>query len=181
MTTFQQLKTIIILPFSVTIGIPFILLISSFMIPFSLFFPFGIAFFSISLAFNLPFSVFTIIVGLSLIGIGSILMIITIRLFSQAEGTLAPWDPPKKFVVNGIYRYVRNPMITGVLIILLGESILLGSFLVFTWFLFFGIMNHFYFIFSEEPNLEKRFGEEYKRYKQEVPRWIPRLRAWDQE
>ena len=169
------------LPFVVTIVIPLILLVSSSLIQFSLVFPFGIAFYNVSMVFNLPISVIAIMIGLSLIFIGTILLFITNLLFSRAEGTLAPWAPPKKFVVVGIYRYVRNPMILGVLIILLGEAILFGSLLILSWFLFAIVVNHVYFIISEEPGLEKRFREEYKRYKQNVPRWIPRLRAWDPE
>ena len=64
---------------------------------------------------------------------------------------------------------------------LLGETILLGSLSILAWFLFAVVSNHVYFIISVEPNLEKRFGEEYIRYKQNVPRWIPRIRAWEQE
>ncbi len=62
--------------------------------------------------------------GLGLIAFGLFLMIQTVSLFiTVGKGTLAPWDPTQKLVVRGIYRYVRNPMITGVICILTGEAL----------------------------------------------------------
>ena len=100
----------------------------------------------------------------------------TIRLFAhEGEGTLAPWDPPSTFVVNGPYRVVRNPMISGVIAILLGESLVLGSRGVATWAVAFALINVFYIPLLEEPMLVARFGESYREYKRTVPRWVPRL------
>jgi protein-S-isoprenylcysteine O-methyltransferase Ste14 len=70
-------------------------------------------------------------------------------------------------------------MISGVLMTLLGESVVFGSIGIFIWFLLFFIINHIYFIYSEEPGLERRFGQEYLEYKKNVPRWVPRLRPWN--
>jgi len=64
---------------------------------------------------------------------------------------------------------------------LLGESLLFHSKNIFTWFVLFFIINYVYFILSEEPGLEKRFGAEYLEYKRNVPRWIPRLKPWKPE
>lgn len=94
------------------------------------------------------------------------------------QGTLAPWDPTRKLVAVGPYKYVRNPMITGVAAMLLGEALLFGSLLIGLWLLLFGLVNHTYFVLSEEPGLAQRFGESYRTYKANVPRWIPRLRPW---
>ena len=70
------------------------------------------------------------LLGCLLLGLGLLLMYQTISLFATVgEGTLAPWDPPQNLVVRGVYRHVRNPMISGVLFILLGEATLLGSLL----------------------------------------------------
>ncbi len=69
-------------------------------------------------------------------------------------------------------------MISSVLGVLLGEAIFFGSWTILAWFLVAFVVNHLYFIFSEEPGLVKRFGEEYEAYKKNVPRWIPRLRPW---
>ena len=110
---------------------------------------------------------------------GIVLASWTTRLFVTAgEGTPAPWDPPKKLVVAGPYRHVRNPMIAGVLVILTAESLIFVSWPLFGWMVAFFILNTAYFFWVEEPGLERRFGEDYLRYKANVPRWIPRLRPW---
>src|SRR5262245_57252770 len=68
------------------------------------------------------------VVGAICICLGLVLMIATIRLFATVgKGTLAPWEPPQRLVVRGVYRHVRNPMISGVLSVLLGESVLTAS------------------------------------------------------
>jgi protein-S-isoprenylcysteine O-methyltransferase Ste14 len=97
------------------------------------------------------------------------------------EGTPAPWDPPKKLVVRGPYRHVRNPMITGVLLILFAEAILLQSWPIAVWMMVFFIGNAIYFPLIEEKGMEKRFGNQYKYYKDQVPRWIPRRSPWSQK
>ncbi len=118
-----------------------------------------------------------VLAGVSLIAFGAALAVHTVRLFfTQGEGTPAPWAPPKRLVVRGAYRHVRNPMITGALVILLGEAVVLGSSYILLWAALFFAMNHLYFVLSEEPGLERRFGAEYLEYKRKVPRWLPRLR-----
>ncbi len=77
-----------------------------------------------------------------------------------------------------MYAYVRNPMILGVIIVLLGESLVISSWSIFAWAILVFLINTVYFIFSEEPGLQKRFGEEYREYKRNVPRWIPRSKPW---
>ena len=122
-----------------------------------------------------------ILIGLTILFTGIVLMMACIRIFTNVgEGTLAPWAPTKNLVVVGVYRYMRNPMITGVLLGLLGEAIILSNYAVFLWLLFFFIGNHIYFIKSEEPGLLKRFGEEYVEYFENVPRWLPRRTPWTQ-
>jgi protein-S-isoprenylcysteine O-methyltransferase Ste14 len=120
--------------------------------------------------------------GLLVIGLGLTLMVATIRLFvTVGEGTLAPWDPPQRLVVRGVYRHVRNPMISGVFFVLLGEATLAASLPLFVWFVLFVIANAVYIPLVEEPGLVKRFGDEYQSYKENVPRWIPRLTPWPGE
>jgi protein-S-isoprenylcysteine O-methyltransferase Ste14 len=97
--------------------------------------------------------------------------------FRVGKGTLMPWDPTTKLVAVGPYQIMRNPMISSVAMLLLGEALFLGSTVLGIWLLFFFLTNHFYFIFSEEPGLEKRFGEPYRKYRAEVPRWLPRNKA----
>ena len=92
------------------------------------------------------------------------------------RGTLSPWDPTLNLVAVGPYRYVRNPMISGVALMLLGQAIFWGSMAIGLWAISFVLINHIYFLLLEEPGLERRFGEDYRIYKTNVPRWIPRLR-----
>ncbi|TFH08754.1 MAG: isoprenylcysteine carboxylmethyltransferase family protein [Candidatus Thorarchaeota archaeon] len=135
-----------------------------------------------SIGWNLPplFNITVILVGLALIFSGLTMMIITIRMFSKVgEGTLAPWAPTRKLVIKGIYQRTRNPMILGVLIVLIGEAILLSSVWLFLWFVIATVVNHFYFIRFEEPGLVERFGDAYRSYKENVPRWIPRRKPWN--
>lgn len=117
--------------------------------------------------------------GLGFLLSGIWLLAVTIKLFAcLGEGTLAPWDPPKKLVVKGPYRYVRNPMIIGVLAVLLGEAFLFGSGLLFLFAAVFAALNHYWFIHVEEPQLLKRFGEDYRHYTRHVPRWIPNIKPY---
>jgi protein-S-isoprenylcysteine O-methyltransferase Ste14 len=119
------------------------------------------------------------IVGLLFIVLGLVLMVATIRLFvTVGQGTLAPWNPTQRLVIQGVYRHVRNPMISGVTFILLGEAVLAASLPVFCWFLVFAIGNAIFIPLAEEPGLVKRFGGDYEEYRRNVPRWIPKLRPW---
>ena len=117
--------------------------------------------------------------GAVLIAAGLALVVWTIALFGTVgKGTLAPWDPTSRLVVRGPYRHVRNPMISGVLGILLGEAVLLGSVPLLVWFGLVFAVNAVYMPLVEEPGLRRRFGEDYEKYKANVPRWVPRLRPW---
>jgi protein-S-isoprenylcysteine O-methyltransferase Ste14 len=98
---------------------------------------------------------------------------------TRGRGTLAPWDPPRKLVVTGPYRYVRNPMISGVVFILFAESLLLLSTSHALWALGFLAGNFVLIPLIEEPQLEARFGESYLEYKRHVGRLIPRFRPWN--
>lgn len=116
-----------------------------------------------------------LIFGVMLIVAGLSVMTVTISSFIRiGKGTLAPWSPTKKLVIKGLYRYVRNPMILGVLTVLLGEALLLQSKNILIWAVFFFFINTVYFIVYEEPDLESRFGEDYCEYKKNVSRWLPR-------
>lgn len=117
--------------------------------------------------------------GMILIISGLAILVITISSFIRiGKGTLAPWSPTKKLVIRGLYRYVRNPMILGVMTALLGEAVGLRSRSIFIWAVLFFIINTVYFIIYEEPNLERRFGDEYHEYKKNVSRWFPRLNPY---
>jgi protein-S-isoprenylcysteine O-methyltransferase Ste14 len=94
------------------------------------------------------------------------------------QGTLAPWDPTRRLVVVGPYRFMRNPMITGVLTMLAGETLFLGSRVIGLWMLTFFVINNIYFVLHEEPGLERRFGGSYLEYKSAVRRWLPGAKPW---
>jgi protein-S-isoprenylcysteine O-methyltransferase Ste14 len=116
--------------------------------------------------------------GIALIVVGFALWVWTVRLFAAlGEGTLAPWDPTRHLVVAGPYRRVRNPMITAVLAVLLGEAALFASTALLIWCGAFFVVNWAFFVVHEEPGLVRRFGDEYRAYRDNVPRWVPRLTA----
>jgi protein-S-isoprenylcysteine O-methyltransferase Ste14 len=133
----------------------------------------------VGLGWAAPFSLVPAIVGAILILAGLRLWWQTIRLFVEVgRGTLAPWDPPRRFVVRGPYRLVRNPMISSLGFVLLGEATLLGSRSILVLFAGFAVVNAIYIPLVEEPDLVRRFGDEYERYRRAVPRWIPRRTPW---
>jgi protein-S-isoprenylcysteine O-methyltransferase Ste14 len=115
------------------------------------------------------------VLGGALVCAGVAMWAWTVRLFARiGRGTLAPWDPTSHLVVEGPYRHVRNPMITAVLFVLLGEALLFGSLAILWFALGFFVVNWAWFVLVEEPGLERRFGDEYRAYAAAVPRWLPR-------
>jgi protein-S-isoprenylcysteine O-methyltransferase Ste14 len=117
--------------------------------------------------------------GIALYAAGFAIWLWTVRLFNRiGKGTLAPWDPTSRLVVAGPYRHMRNPMITGVTTLLVGEAVFFGSPWLLAWAALFAIVNQINFLVVEESQLERRFGEEYRVYKRNVPRWLPRRAPW---
>jgi protein-S-isoprenylcysteine O-methyltransferase Ste14 len=115
--------------------------------------------------------------GAVLFAAGLSLFVWCVALFVRiGKGTLAPWDPTQALVAIGPYRLVRNPMITGVALMLAGESLFFRSWHLAAWTALFVMLNHGYFLALEEPGLRRRFGEPYRRYAAAVPRWLPRFR-----
>jgi protein-S-isoprenylcysteine O-methyltransferase Ste14 len=97
------------------------------------------------------------------------------------KGTPIHTMPPKKFVVKGLYRYVRNPMYLACCLVLTGETLLFQSQgLLIYLLIMFGIFN-IRLMVSEEPALRQRFGESYIQYCKSVSRWIPRLTPYQEE
>ncbi len=124
-------------------------------------------------------AVLVALLGLALIVAGFSIWLWTVRLFSRiGRGTLASWDPTSHLVVEGPYRHVRNPMIGAVATLLTGEAVFFGSPWTLGWGALFLVVNFAYFVFVEEPGLERRFGKEYRAYKRAVPRWLPRRDPW---
>ena len=91
--------------------------------------------------------------------------------FAAGHGTLAPIDPPRYLVAQGLYRITRNPMYNGVLAILLGEAWLFASIPLLEYTLLVFMAFHLFVLLYEEPALESRFGESYRVYRKAVPRW----------
>ena len=117
--------------------------------------------------------------GLAVLVIGLLLFVSSLgRFATEGKGTLAPWDPPRRLVVHGPYRFVRNPMISGVIFILAAEAMLLSSVPHALWALMALVINLVYIPLVEEPGLRARFGPSYDEYCRHVPRIVPRLRPW---
>ena len=113
--------------------------------------------------------------GLALQIAGSAVLLWCVRDFAvRGRGTLAPVDPPRELVAGGLYRWVRNPMYLGVVTVLLGHALWFGSrsLVLYACLVFVGF--HLFVKLYEEPTLEARFGDSYRRYRAAVPRWIPR-------
>jgi protein-S-isoprenylcysteine O-methyltransferase Ste14 len=115
-------------------------------------------------------------IGFVPVGVGLYFMLNMFVYFAVVGGgTPAPFDPPKKLVTQGLYRYVRNPGYIGGLLINLGEGLILESALVFVFAAFMFAIFHFFVIYYEEPKLKEMFGESYDEYLNTVPRWFPRF------
>ncbi len=88
------------------------------------------------------------------------------------KGTPGPRDPTKVLVTSGLYRFSRNPMYIGVLLLILGQAILLGhgAILYYAYTVFWRFQNSV--VSRQEPDLLERFGATYEQYCKRVPRWI---------
>lgn len=84
-----------------------------------------------------------------------------------------PYAPLLEFKIIGPYKYVRNPFMIGCLLTLWGEAIFLQSVPLFVYAGVLTLCVHFWVLGFEEPSLEDRYGDEYRRYKEKVPRWLP--------
>jgi protein-S-isoprenylcysteine O-methyltransferase Ste14 len=117
-----------------------------------------------------------LIFGAVPLGIGIVMLLWCVRDFYVAgRGTLAPWDPPKRLVIVGLYRYTRNPMYVGISILLTGWSLLAASPLLAGYTVILAIAFHLRVVQYEEPRLKEQFGEDWATYAATVPRWLPRL------
>ena len=120
--------------------------------------------------FNIILSLPILFLGLSLIG-WSVLH------FLKVKGTPVPFNPPPKLVATGPYAYARNPMLSGVFILLFGLGILIRSFsFTFIFTPLFIVINVCELKAIEEPELTKRLGEEYLHYRNKTPMFIPDFR-----
>ena len=99
------------------------------------------------------------LLALAAIGCGVVLLGTCIWEFARrGRGTLAPVDPPTELVVQGLYRYVRNPMYLSVTIIVLGEALLVGSRALLAYWAVWFVAANLFVVGYEEPTLLRRFG-----------------------
>jgi protein-S-isoprenylcysteine O-methyltransferase Ste14 len=94
----------------------------------------------------------------------------------EGRGTPAPYDPPRQLVTGRVYRRVRNPMYVGLVLALLGESLVFQSLALLLYAGVVWLCCHLFVVLYEEPALRRRFGAAYDAYRGQVPRWLPRLR-----
>lgn len=100
------------------------------------------------------------------------------RFAVRGLGTPAPVLPTRHLVVSGPYRHVRNPMYVAVLALVLGQALLFADARVAAWGGILWLAFHLFVVGYEEPTLRRSFGAEYEAFRANVPRWIPRRRAW---
>lgn len=113
--------------------------------------------------------------GIGLLAVGCALLLWCVRDFWVAgRGTLAPWDPPRRLVVVGLYRCVRNPMYVAVLIVVAGWATLFWSATLVLYLLLLAAGFHLRVVLQEEPWLRRQFGSDWEAYAAAVPRWLPR-------
>lgn len=111
--------------------------------------------------------------GVIVFAIGLVVMLRCIIQFAlEGKGTLSPIDPTKRLVVRGLYRYSRNPMYVGVMMILIGEAIVTQSATLWIYLAIIFIAFNLFIMLHEEPRLRKVFGEEYLLYCEKVRRWF---------
>ena len=117
-----------------------------------------------------------------LMAMGAAIMLRCVADFAwTGRGTPAPWDPPRRLVVKGLYRYVRNPMYVGMAVFLIGEALVLPEItrdmLILVGVLALCVTG--FIMGYEEPTLRRLFGSDYEEYCRNVRRWIPRLTPFD--
>ena len=156
----EYLKVVLILPVNVIITIPLLIF---------LFTQNTYSYYLVN-----PYN-FLFYVAMFFLALGLLLAIWSVRTFYNkgGDGTPGPWRPVSNLVISGPYRYVRNPMIIGVINLLLFESALFASIPMLLWAIVFFICNIVYFKNIEEKDLIKRFGVEYEDYKNKVSMLFP--------
>ena len=123
---------------------------------------------------NVSFYPVSAVIGFCLIAVGLFLTCLSVAYFVRVRGTPVPFNPPPKLVAEGPYRFVRNPMLTGIFIQFFGIAIVLGSLsLAFIFTPLFIAINVWELKKVEEPELARRLGDAYIQYKKGVPMFFP--------
>jgi protein-S-isoprenylcysteine O-methyltransferase Ste14 len=119
------------------------------------------------------------VIGVLLMAVGTVILIEAfVRFAIQGQGTPAPILPPKRLVVKGSYRYVRNPMYVAVVSLIIGQGLFFGDIRVLVYGLCAWLVAHLFVVIYEEPTLRRSFRGDYEGFRAHVPRWIPRLTPW---
>jgi protein-S-isoprenylcysteine O-methyltransferase Ste14 len=114
------------------------------------------------------------VVAMVLTALGALLALWCILTFvSVGQGTPAPFDPPRRLVVRGPYRFVRNPMYVGAALALAGAALFFRSLALAGYAVLFLVVMHVFVLSYEEPTLRRTFGEDYAAYCRRVSRWLP--------
>lgn len=118
------------------------------------------------------------VAGLVTAALGLALAVACVLTFALVgKGTPAPFDPPRRLVVAGPYRWVRNPMYIGAATALLGAALFYRSPALAAYALGFVLMTHLFVLLYEEPHLRRTFGQSYEDYLRTVHRWRPSWRS----
>ena len=168
MKRIEYFKVVLILPFNVLITIPLLI------------------FFLTRKNFHydiIRFNNIIFYISLAFLILGAWLAFWSVRTFyiKGGDGTPGPWKPINNLIISGPYKFVRNPMLIGVFFLILFESIFFNSILIFFWFIIFFITNIIYFKIYEEKELIKRFGSDYKDYKNKVPMLFPNFKPYSRK
>jgi len=120
----------------------------------------------------------TQVLGLAVVVVGGAVALWCILTFVfVGKGTPAPFDPPRRLVVRGPYRFVRNPMYIGAALALAGAALFYGSWPLLAYTAAFLLITQLFVLLYEEPTLRRMFGAEYEEYCRRVERWLPILRG----
>jgi protein-S-isoprenylcysteine O-methyltransferase Ste14 len=115
--------------------------------------------------------------GIVLMWLGAALAIYcTVLMFFLGKGTPLVTSAPQKIVARNIYKYIRHPMMWALFIVVLGEALCFGQFILFLWLIAMSRIIYLIVVNYEEPQLERRFGKSWEEYSAEVPRWLPRTK-----
>jgi protein-S-isoprenylcysteine O-methyltransferase Ste14 len=113
--------------------------------------------------------------GGGLIALGVVTYIHCVWLFAtRGHGTPAPFDPPRRLIWRGLYKWVRNPLYLGLLALVAGEALFLHSRHILVYLICLACVVHLVVLGYEEGALRMKFGAMYEDYKRAVPRWLPR-------
>lgn len=119
------------------------------------------------------------VAGLIMIILGAIVLVQAFaRFVAEGRGTPAPVAPTERLVVGGLYRYVRNPMYLAVLSVILGQLLVLGRLVLLGYTAVVALAVTAFVHWYEEPALSQQFGDDYRRYRANVPGWWPRRHPW---